>query len=106
MLHISDAMKNFKKDKVLLLTALQTLVKENLEFSSINTYNDEEVADTVIELTDKKRIKNLKKVLDALNDLVKETVSEKKLHEQERKYNEEVLVKLHRADAIRAESHQ
>jgi methyl coenzyme M reductase beta subunit len=106
MLHIDDAMKNYKKDKVLLLTALQSLVKENLEFSSITPYNDEEVSEVVIELTDKKRVRNLEKISDALDLLIKEVKNEKKLHEQEKQYNEEKRINNARAFAELVDAHQ
>ena len=105
MLHIIGVMMNFKKDRVSLLTALKSFVQEGLEHASVAPM-DEEVAALVIELSDRRRTRKLKKINEALKEWIDEMVREEKLRRQERQYNEEVLVKLHCADAIRAESHQ
>lgn len=72
-------MKNFKKDKLLLYKALQKLVTENLEYSKVNVHDDEDVAELLIELSDKKRQRLLKKLLSAVNDLVDDFVKEQKI---------------------------
>lgn len=96
---------NFKKDRVSLLAALKSFVQEGLEHASVAPMDDE-IAALVIELTDRRRTRKLKKINEALKEWIAEMVQEEKLHKQERQYNEEVLAKLHRANAIRSESHQ
>jgi len=96
---------NFKKDRVSLLAALKSFVQEGLEHASVAPM-DEEIAELVIELTDRRRTRKLKKINEALKEWISEMVREEKLRKEERQYNEEVLAKLHRSDAIRAESHQ
>jgi hypothetical protein len=105
MLHIIGIMMNFKKDRVSLLAALKSFVQEGLEHASVAPM-DEEIAELVIELTDRRRTRKLKKINEALKEWISEMVREEKLRKEERQYNEEVLAKLHRSDAIRAESHQ
>jgi hypothetical protein len=76
-------MKNFKKDRLLLFRALQNLVTENLKYSNVNVYDDADVAEVVIELRDKKRQRLLKKLSDAMNDLIKNFVNEVEFRKQE-----------------------
>lgn len=86
-------MKNFKKDRLLLFRALQKLVTENLKYSNVNVYDDADVAEVVIELRDKKRQRLLKKLSNAMNDLVDEFVKEQKLRKQETEHNQEQMRK-------------
>ena len=87
------AMKNFKKDRLLLFRALQNLVTENLKYSNVNVYDDADVAEVVIELRDKKRQRLLKKLSNAMTDLVDEFVKEQKLRKQESDHNQEEMRK-------------
>lgn len=86
-------MKNFKKDRLLLFRALQKLVTENLKYSNVNVYDDADVAEVVIELRDKKRQRLLKKLSQAMNDLVEDFVNEEKLRKQDSEYNKEQMRK-------------
>lgn len=86
-------MKNFKKDRLLLFRALQNLVTENLKYSNVNVYDDADVAEVVIELRDKKRQRLLKKLSNAMTDLVDEFVKEQKLRKQEADHNQEEMRK-------------
>ena len=85
-------MVNFKKNRVSLLAALKTFVQEGLEHASVVPM-EEEVADLVIELTDRRRKRRLKKINEALKEWLDEIMREEKLRKQERQYNEEVLTK-------------
>jgi hypothetical protein len=86
-------MKNFKKDRLLLFRALQNLVTENLKYSNVNVYDDADVAEVVIELRDKKRQRLLKKLSDAMSDLIKNFVNEVEFRKQESEYNQEQMRK-------------
>jgi hypothetical protein len=86
-------MKNFKKDRLLLFRALQNLVTENLKYSNVNVYDDADVAEVVIELRDKKRQRMLKKLSDAMSDLIKNFVNEVEFRKQESEYNQEQMRK-------------
>jgi hypothetical protein len=83
-------MKNFKKDRVLLLKALRDLVSECIEYSSINPNFEQDVAEFFIEFTDKKRSRRLKKIRKELDNFIEETITRQKLEEDERKVNEEL----------------
>lgn len=83
-------MKNFKKDRVLLLKALRDLVSECMENNSINPDFERDVAEFLIEITDKKRFRRLKMVRRELDKFIEETISRQKLEEDERKVNEEL----------------
>lgn len=83
-------MKNFKKDRVLLLKALRDLVSECIEYSSINPNFEQDVAEFFIEFTDKKRSRRLKKIRKELDNFIEETITRQKLEDDERKVDEEL----------------
>ena len=83
-------MKNFKKDRVLLLKALRDLVSECIEYTSINSNFEQDVAEFFIEFTDKKRSRRLKKIRKELDNFIEETITWQKLEDDERKVNEEL----------------
>lgn len=83
-------MINFKKDRVLLLKALQELVSECIENSSINPDFERDVAEFLIEITDKRRSRRLKKIRKELDNFIEETITRQKLEEDEKKANEEI----------------
>lgn len=63
--------------------ALQKLVTENLKYSSVNVYDDADVAEVVIELRDKKRQRLLKKLSIAMKSLIEDFMNEKPLCKEE-----------------------
>lgn len=82
-------MKNFAKDPVLMLKQLQKIITDNLKYSETNVHDDADVAEVVIELTDKKRKKLLKKLSKAMDAFVKEFSQEEKLKKNESKFYSE-----------------
>lgn len=79
-------MKNFKKDRVLLFKTLQKLIEDNIKYSTVNIYDDADVAEVIIELQDKKRKKMLKQLFKAMEIVIKESEQEsKRVNEQLRK---------------------
>lgn len=81
-------MLNFKKDRVLLLRVLRDIVTENMGYSDVNPYIDEDVADLITEIKDKRKCRKLKLVRNELDKMIKEMAAEQKLKEVERKFNE------------------
>lgn len=91
-LHInSDIMPDLKKDKILLLRTLRNLVTENVNYADVSELLDSEIAEHLMELKDKRRLRRLKKVGKALDELIEETVRDNQLREEERKFNEAKL---------------
>lgn len=81
-------MLNYKKDKVLLLRIIRDIITENIGYGNVNPYIDEDVADLVTEIKDKRKCRKLKLVRNELDKLIKEMATEQKLKEIERKFNE------------------
>ena len=67
-------MPNYKRDRLLLLKALNEFVEEALENAKINPLLDDEVADLVITLTDKRKTRRLKNIHRALDTWIKDGV--------------------------------
>ena len=65
-------MINFKKDKKKLFSELRNLIVENIDYADIKDYDEADIAELVIELKDKKRIRLLKKLLVGFDLLTKE----------------------------------
>jgi len=65
-------MLNIKKDKVSLLKAVDDLVSDHLSNASINPNLEAEVADFILEFTDKKRLRRLKLLQKELRKWIKE----------------------------------
>lgn len=84
-------MPNFKKNKSKLFKALRNIIEENLKYSTINVYDDAEIADVIIELTDKKRHRLLKKMLKEFDNLVKDIHNRDSLEKQESEYNKQSM---------------
>jgi len=87
-------MKNFKKDRVSLLKALRDLVTEDMDnASSINPNWDQDVANFIMEIKDKRRIRRLKLIRKELDKFIEETIiNQKKLMELESGGYEEVPI--------------
>ena len=67
-------MKNFKKDRVLLLKALRDIVTEDMDnASSINPNWSRDVVDFIMEIKSKKRLRRLKSILRELDKFIDET---------------------------------
>lgn len=81
-------MFKFKKDRILLLKELHEIVKDAIEASSIDIYQEEEISDYMIEITDKRRIRKLKTINKEIDKWLNELTHEKVLKEQERLFNE------------------
>ena len=75
-------MLKFKKDRVLLLRALRELVTENMDNADINSYLEEEVAEFIIEIKDKRRFRRLKLIRKELDKFIEETICQHKLMEK------------------------
>lgn len=82
-------MPNFKKDNVVLLKVLRNLVKENIDASKVNMVMEQDVAEYITEMTDKRRIRKLKELNRALDKYIAEVVSFEKLKEQSAAYMEQ-----------------
>jgi hypothetical protein len=72
-------MLNFKKNKVLLLRVLRDLVTEHMDNASINSYLEQEVAEFLIEIKDKRRIRKLKQIRKELDKFIEETKNNEEL---------------------------
>lgn len=80
------SMKNFKKDRILLFKTLQKLIEDNIKYSTVNVYDDADIAEVIIELQDKKRKRMLKQLSKAMEVVIKESEQEsKRVNEQLRK---------------------
>lgn len=87
----NTAMKNFNKDRVLLLKELQKLVSQNLKYSNVNVYDDADVAEVVIELRDKKRQRLLKNISKAMDSFIKDFSKEQKMRDEESEHNKQSM---------------
>ena len=99
-------MEKFRKDKVELLKALRILVKENIGYADVSDSLESEIAEHLMELKDRRRHRRLKHLGKALDDLIKETVSEEKLKKEERLFNEAKLKQTNEAYAAHCDSSQ
>lgn len=99
-------MFTFKKDKLSLLKSLRDLVKDNLDFGSINVDIDSDVGEFVADLRDRKRMRELKKLKRAADEWLKELESETRLKKAEQKHNDEKLQESNRIRAERTDEHQ
>ncbi len=79
-------MKNFKKDRVLLFKTLQKLIEDNIKYSTVDVNDDDDVAEVIVELQNKKRKRMLKQLSKAMEVVIKESEQEsKRVNEQLRK---------------------
>jgi hypothetical protein len=93
-------MKNFNKDRVLLLKELQKLVSQNLKYSNVNAYDDEDIAELVIVVKDIKQQRLLKKISKAMDEFIKEFIQEQKWKLQEAEYNKKSIREVPNFDSI------
>lgn len=84
-------MPNYKKDKMLLLKALRDLLVENIGYESLNPHDEEGIANLILELSDKRRIREMKRILKEYDVHLKAVYAEEKLKEQETMYDREQL---------------
>ncbi len=101
-----DVMQKFEKDQVELLKALREIVTENLNYADVRAMIDSDVAEFIMELQDRRRLRKLKKVLRSLDEMIKETISERRLREQERLFNEAKLKQTNEAYAAHCNADQ
>lgn len=83
-------MLNFKKDRVTLLKALRDLVEEEIYNFDINVDLEEEVAEFLSEVKDKRRHRKLKTIRRELDKFIDEVTSQRKLTEANQIYAERV----------------
>ena len=86
-------MLNFKKNKVLLLKTLRNIVTDEIDNASIDPSMEEEVAEFLTDVKDKRKVRQLKAIRKELDTFIKEVESSKKLQEEEVKYYEEKRIK-------------
>jgi len=99
-------MLSFKKDRVALLKALRDLVTEGIRNSDVSVDLDEEVAELLTEVKDRRRVRKLKTIRRELDKFIDEVVSQRKLLEAEWRYNEEKRIKLAAIEEQRSYDHQ
>ena len=99
-------MLNFEKDNVSLLKSLLDLVKDNIEFGSVNADIESDVGEFIADLHDRKRMRELKKLKIATDKWLKELEAETRLKKAEQKHNDEKLQESNRIRAERADEHQ
>ena len=73
VLSIQVIMK-FTKDNALMFETLQDLVKETINNASINSMLDEEVSEFMLEVTDKRRLRKMKKLKLELDEFIKSNI--------------------------------
>jgi len=76
-------MLNFKKNKVLLLKTLRNIVTDEIDNASIDPSMEEEVAEFLTDVKDKRKVRQLKAIRKELDTFIKEVESSKKLQEEE-----------------------
>jgi hypothetical protein len=79
---------NFKKDKVSLLKALREVVTDNMEYGEINPQIDRDVADLMLELTNKKHLRRLKLIRKELDKLIDEVLTDENRKNESYEYRE------------------
>jgi len=99
-------MLNFKKDRVTLLKALRDLVEEGICNFDVNVDLEEEVAEFLSEVKDRRRVRKLKVIRRELDTFIEEVSYQKRLVEAERKHNEEKRIESERVESERAYDHQ
>jgi hypothetical protein len=71
-------MKNFKKNRIELLKAVQDFIKDNLDFSSVNADLESDAAEFITDLRDRKRIRQLKVLKHEVDEWMKELKTDNK----------------------------
>lgn len=76
---------------MLLLKSLRDLLVENIEYESLNLHDEEGVANLVLELGDKRRIRKFKRILKEYDVYLEKVCAEDKLIKQEQMYDNEQI---------------
>lgn len=101
-----SVMFKYKEDRVLLLRALRDLVTENMDASSMNPFAEQDVAEYLTEVTDKRRARKLKYLRRELDQYIAEIVQQQSLEKQERLFNEVKLKQINESYASHCDSAQ
>lgn len=83
---------NFKKDRISLLKELRELVLENIENANIDPFLEQDVSEFIAEIKDRRRIRKLKSILKETDKAIDGMISENKLMQQERDYNNQKMI--------------
>ena len=98
--------KNFKKDETHLLKALRELVKNNIDQADINPDLDSEVSGLIIDIMDKRRLRDLRALGIALDKFIEKHEGLEKLKINERIYNERARLNHEALVEMRINDHQ
>lgn len=89
-----------------MLKALRDLVEEGICNFDVNVDLEEEVAEFLSEVKDRRRVRKLKVIRRELDTFIEEVSYQKRLVEAERKHNEEKRIESERVESERAYDHQ
>lgn len=78
----------FKNDRILLLRMLREIVKKQIEAGSLNTFIEEDVSNYLMDVTDKRQVRKLKKIMNEVDKWLKDMVKISKLEREETLYNQ------------------
>jgi hypothetical protein len=77
-----------KNDKISLLKVLLELVTANIEAGEVELFNDRDIQEFILSITDKRYIRELKKIKKELDNFIKEMEIEQKLKKKEQSIKE------------------
>lgn len=77
-------MLNFKKDKILLLKEIKSLIIQTINNAAINPLLEEEVSELLTEVKDKRRLRKLKLIRNELDKFIVEMTTQKKSIDMEK----------------------